>query len=331
MKKSLLLLAAAFVAVSSFAQNVKIDFANGVTMFGLPGASSGNGNTYVADGEITEPKTAVVDGVTITVNPAAEGAATPNRIWATAPQLRLYSNTLTLSAEQTFSKVVFNLHTAPSNAKWGANTVNTGTLSSYVAKQSTSVTWIGETNELVLSVASNTQISSIVVTLGEGGETPTLKDPSNTAETAYTAAQAIAIIDAAEEYDLTKQVFVQGKVTGNVEIEVENYGNATFDIEEGFKIFRCSDIDGAKFTDAEKIKVGDTVVVKGILTLYTKGDTKTYELTKAQLVSVTSGVPTSIEALKANNDNAKAYDLSGRAVKKQAKGVVIINGKKVVR
>ncbi|MDD7304497.1 MAG: hypothetical protein SPF56_09480 [Bacteroidaceae bacterium] len=334
MKKTLLLIAAAFVAATSFAQDVTIDFANGVSMFGLPGASSGKSPNYVADGDFKEAKSATVEGVKITVSPAAEGK-TANRIWATAPQLRMYSGTLTISAEQPFSKVVFNLGSNAAYAKWGANTVNTGTLSAFVSGQNNSVTWTGSTKELVLSVAANTQFSSIVVTLGEGGgdtpEPPAKKDPSNTAATAYTAAQAKAIIDAATEYDLTKTVFVKGTIAQVVDIEVTKFKNATFDIEDGFRIFRTKDFNGTDITDANRFKAGDIVVVKGNLVLYTKDGVSTYELTKGQLVELNGAVATGVELLKADSAKAQAYDLSGRVVNTNAKGVVIVNGKKVVK
>ncbi len=488
---------------------VTFDFNNALSMFGFTTASTSDTH----DADFTETKTYTDNGVSLSVSPSTN--STPNRVWGSAPQLRLYGGTLTISANETISKIVFNLNPTAKSAKWGAaNTVNTGELSEYVEKTSTSVTWTGSSKEIILTVAKNTQFCSIVVTLGEaeeGGEpeepeepeTPAaitvaealaattntnvcvnaqvvaintsgavfadatgfiyyygtpdfkvgdavnvvgpvtvyngfnqfsgstatvtvgentavthpapveiddagldawianpvhqyvtltgiisigsyynvtiegatgqgsivkptaellegitngsnitvtgyavyasngkymnivatdikantvveLKDPSNTAETAYTVAQAKALIDAADEYDLTKEVFVKGIVSEIDEISLQ-FGNATFNIEDGFKIYRCKDFGGENITKEDLFKVNDEVVVKGTLTLYYE----TYQLINGQLQTI-NNVATGVNSIKAAAEG-KAYDLTGRVANKNAKGIVIVNGKKVVK
>lgn len=156
------------VAGSMMAQTeVTIDFDNDYQMLfpDLPGVSSGTGDTYVDEGEFHEVTTSTaVQGVTVTLA-AAEDAKTPNRIWATSPRLRLYSGTFTVSASN-ITKIVFN-----SNSNFNISTQN-GTLNEK--------TWVGQADEVVFDVAKNTQLKSIVVTLG--GE---VIDPGNEPKVLY--------------------------------------------------------------------------------------------------------------------------------------------------
>ncbi len=173
---------------------------------------------------------------------------------------------------------------------------------------------------------SGSKYMNIVVTAIEVNVVVELKDPSNTPETAYTAAEAKLLIDSSDEYDLSKEVFVKGVINEVTEITTE-FGNATFVIEDAFTIFRCRDIDGEKFTDVNALAAGDEIVVKGFLKLYNG----TYELTDGQLVSVKKAIVDGINGVQLNTPEDKAYDLTGRVAKKNAKGIVIINGKKVVK
>ena len=111
-------------------------------------------------GDINADWTKTIDGVTITVSPKEESKTNPNRFWSTAngPQLRCYSGTITISASETMSSIKF---AAPSKFDMKADN---GTIASK--------TWTGESKEVVFTVNANTQINSITVSFGEGGETP---------------------------------------------------------------------------------------------------------------------------------------------------------------
>lgn len=129
--------------------------------------SSGSGASYVAEGDITEEKTFTEDDFTVTISTST--TSIPNRFWSAngGSQLRMYSGTLTVKAAagKILTKIVYN------NAKWNKdNTANVGTL--------TGNTWTGEAEEVVLTVAGNTQINNVTV-----GETPAapLADAANIA------------------------------------------------------------------------------------------------------------------------------------------------------
>ena len=144
---------------SSYAgTDVKFDFdANGKDLFGLPGESSNDAN----DGDFTEAKTAVVDGVSITVSPAAEGVSNANRIWNKSPKLRMYSGTLIVAAPagHKITAMTFN------QGKWNnGNLVDKGTLSSEG--------WEGSEPLVVIVIAGNTQFKDITVTLDGDGSNP---------------------------------------------------------------------------------------------------------------------------------------------------------------
>lgn len=150
---------------SSYAgTDVKFDFdANGKDLFGLPGESSNDAN----DGDFTEAKTAIIDGVSITVSPAAEGVSNANRIWNKSPKLRMYSGTLIVAAPagHKITGMTFN------QGKWNnGNLVDKGTLSSEG--------WEGSEPLVVIVIAGNTQFKDITVTLdGDSGTGP--DNPSN--------------------------------------------------------------------------------------------------------------------------------------------------------
>lgn len=87
------------------------------------------------------------------------------------------------------------------------------------------------------------------------------------------------------------EVYVSGIVTNIKEIDTGQYGNATFTISDDaagineFQVYRCMSFGGAKFTDANAFKVGDKVVVKGLVVNF-KGNTPETVQNKASLYSV---------------------------------------------
>lgn len=146
----------AFVAIVSFAQTT-FDFDKDYkTLFpGLPGVSSTESN----EGDFNEATTCTVDGIAVTVSAKEEGNPNANRIWTSSARLRMYSGTLTIQAPE--GKQISKIEIA--QKKWNANTkVDNGTLDN-------KGNWTGSANKVVYSIAGNTQIKTMTVTLGEGG------------------------------------------------------------------------------------------------------------------------------------------------------------------
>ena len=159
MKKLLrysLTLVFALVASVGFAQTT-FDFDKDYkTLFpGLPGVSSMESN----EGDFNEATTCTVDDIAVTVSAKEEGNPNANRIWTSSARLRMYSGTLTIQAPE--GKQITKIDIA--QKKWNANNkVDNGTID---AKGN----WTGSANKVVYSIAGNTQIKTMTVTLGEGG------------------------------------------------------------------------------------------------------------------------------------------------------------------
>ena len=155
----------AFIAVLAFICNVSFgqtvfDFDKDYkTLFpNLKGVSSSNSH----DGDFKEATTCTVDGIKVTISKKASGN-NENRIWSSSPRLRMYSGTMTIEAPEgkKISDISFD------KTKWGAkNKSDVGTL--------TEGKWKGDANKVVITIAANTQIRSLTVTLA--GTVITYKD-----------------------------------------------------------------------------------------------------------------------------------------------------------
>ena len=135
---------------------------------------------------------------------------------------------------------------------------------------------------------------TVTVSYTEGSNTKTttynitVKAIENNETTVYTVAQAREIIDAVG--NTTVEVYVQGIVSKIVTAFNPNYGNISYDISaDGLKTsdqlqaYRGFSYDGAWFTSADDIQVGDVVIVKGKLKIHNT----TYELDEGnQLVKL---------------------------------------------
>ena len=98
-------------------------------------------------------------------------------------------------------------------------------------------------------------------------------------ERPYTAAEAIAAIDA--NTDLTGK-YVKGIVKATPSFNA-TYSSLTYDIESGEKtlnIYSGKDLGNVGFVGAEDLKAGDEVVVYGNLKLFKNNNKTTYELDK---------------------------------------------------
>jgi len=215
------------------------------------------------DGDITADEMLTEDGVTMTITPNPSG--TPNRYWSVSnkPQLRMYGGTMTLVAPegQAIVKVVID------NGKW--NTANT-----FNGVAAASGEWVGNSTNVILAVAGNTQMNKVEVTLADANaETTTYGAASiaNTAETAYTVAQAIELIEAGQ--GLSDVVFVKGIVSqvdkfldGAINYWISDDGTTT---SAQFECYKGKGIKGADFTSIDDVKEGAVVVVTGTMKKYT--------------------------------------------------------------
>ena len=136
---------------------------------------------------------------------------------------------------------------------------------------------IGELYENPITISSSCTLKAIAVD-DDGNESAVAsaeyiikKDISNTPETAYTAAEAIALIDDVES-DLTKGVYVKGVVSGIETAYNPDYGNLSFNISDDgsttgaqFQFFRNQKSATETYTEDPKIQVGETVIGYGTL------------------------------------------------------------------
>lgn len=173
--------------------------------------------------------------------------------------------------------------------------------------------------------------------------TLTVNEASTEVPELITVAQALAIIDALENGKTTDKVYqVEGFVVGTPDFQRKEdqtlYGNVNFDMAAEangatkLTVFRAKSFENKNFTEEtiSLLKEGDKVVMEGKLQKYVKNDVVTPELTSGKLVSV-NGVGASINNVKTDTANSTIFNLQGQRVNKAAKGLYIINGKKVVK
>lgn len=312
---------------------VTIDFdANYATLFPTLGTSSNDSH----EGDFTVATTSTaVEGVTVTVSPADEGVSNANRIWSSAPRLRMYSGKITFKAASNFKKLVMTVNTNAAKIA-GNNTVDKGTLNfDALAQSNGTIVWEGDANEVTMTIAGNTQFHKVVVSFD--GTTP---DPEPVTVEEINVTKALELIDAmAASGQSDVEYKVKGYIVGAPDFQRngENvlYGNVNLTLanEAGgtalLTVYRAKDLENASFTEEtiSRIKEGDLVVFQGKLKKYVKDDVVTPELINGWLISV--GGSTGIEAVKANAQyEGKMYNLAGQVVNKSYKGIVIVNGKK---
>ena len=188
----------------------------------------------------------------------------------------------------------------------------------------------GKTN-ITASFAGNDEYEAGEVTYALTVKEASTVDISNTPETAYSVAKAIELITANEGLDT--KVYVKGKIASITEVSTK-YGNATYTISDDgettttITVYRGYYIGSEKFTAEDQIKVGDEVIVYGKLVLYNS----TNEINSGSSIYSINGSTTGISKVTADSADADApvYNLAGQRVGKNAKGVLIKNGKKYV-
>lgn len=119
---------------------------------------------------------------------------------------------------------------------------------------------------------STWEVKSIAVREGTPGINPKPNpDGGGTADNPYTVAQLQALFDA--NTIPTGTVYTRGIVSEVQEVNT-SYGNATYFISDDgtknnqFEVYRGYALDGEKFSSADQLQVGDTVVVYGTAVLY---------------------------------------------------------------
>ncbi len=150
MRRFTLMMAVLLTALVSFAQEgTEATFDFDVL---APGVSN---NSH--EGDITSDLQLTAGDVTLTISPSGKNDV--NRFWTDyntqKKQLRVYGGTLTFSVPEghTLTKMVFNI-----GSKWGdGNSTDVGYLDG--------ATWTGDNQEVVVSIAANSQIFSIVCTM----------------------------------------------------------------------------------------------------------------------------------------------------------------------
>ena len=287
--------ALAMVGMNSLAQT-EFNFDDANTLFNHPGSSSGSGASYVPDGEFTSDATATIGDFSVTVSASDAEATTKNRIWTTAPKLRMYNGTLTIkSTGSNIKSIVFTCGTTASNSKWSTdNTANVGQLT----VEKPTITWTGDAKEVVINIAANTQFNKLVIST-DGGVTP----PPTPVVEEITVAKALEIIGAlADGATTTEEYKVSGYVVGDPDFQRNAetgalYGNVNLTIADAaggsplLTVYRAKNIGNVNFTEETigTIKAGYQVVFQGQLQKYVKDNLSTPELKNGFLVSVTAG------------------------------------------
>ena len=260
---------------NAFGQGTTFDFDNDyATLFPtLAGTSSGSNETYVGDGDFKEATTSTaINGFTVTVSAADEGVKNANRIWSSAPRLRLYSGSLTITGKG-IKKIEFTHKAGNFNF-----TTETGKLEENI--------WTGEADEVVFKCSKNTQINKIVINGDGGNDNP----GSQTSDEAKKV--TIAEFNAAAE---SNDVWYQ--LTGIVKNlnDGDQYGNFDLEDETGsvYVYGVLSEKGGEKkkfqeLVEAKGIKNGDKLTIIGNRGSYNDK----IEVLNAYFVSVESGSDT---------------------------------------
>lgn len=258
----------ALLTVCSLAQaQVTFDFTgeDAYSLFGFTGFSTNESN----EGDFNEATSLTSGPVTITVSPS-EGH-TANRMWYGS--LRMYGGTLTIaSSGELISSIAFEV------AKWNdGNSSDVGSLETGK--------WTGDASSVVITIAANTQIKKIVVSLGNSGEGPG-EDPvdptpkegmgDGTLANPYNSVAASVVASELESGQITeKEYYVKGKISQIKYSFSVQYGTAIFWIsddgttDQQFQIYNTYYLGNRAWVEGDtQIALGDDVIVCGKLINY---------------------------------------------------------------
>ena len=146
-----------------------------------------------------------------------------------------------------------------------------------------------------------------------------------------------------EAVDLTQELeagatssqtyYIKGIISQIDEVST-SFGNATYYISDDgstagqLEIYRGYYLEGEKFSAEDQIKLGDEVVVKGRLQNY-QGTTP--EVATGSSIAILNGEVSGIASVNTAAADGQAYTLSGQRVGQEYRGIVISNGKKLLR
>ncbi len=297
---------------------------------------------FTAQGYTSGSEVASYQGTNITIAFAGNGASNAPKYYSTGTAIRMYAkNSMTITSTKTIKTIKFTLS--------NDGLINDNNKSFSVGDYDMSTTeWTGSTTELVVTNAatSGNQIRiQKMVFYFEGDEIPTI-DPNAKGQKnnpyLLTDAEFISLVNSlnTDAKPKSDEVYVKGFIT-NIEEVNTTYGNATFkiaavkadyDADMKLKAFRCNYLEKAKFTSEDQIKKDDEVVVCGQIQWYGEGDSKAPQINQGCYIYSLNGATTNINTIKTDADvNAPAYNLAGQKVEKNYKGVVIMNGKKMIQ
>lgn len=166
---------------------------------------------------------------------------------------------------------------------------------------------------------STWEIKNVTVSNASSDVKVELKPIANTKETAYTTAEAIAILKG-ENYNLKDSVYVKGTVSMVDQISSSTGAMIYWLDDNTFEVYYGLGLNSAKFESLSDVNPGDEVIVKGMITLYGS----TYEITGSYMVehkksgtvverkdpSNTVETAYTVAEIKAILDNGSEYDLS---------------------
>ena len=234
----------------------------------------------------------------------------------TLPVLSVSTKEITVAASDTqasFEVDVKNISggwTVSTDAAWITDYTKSGTESGKVEIKFEANTAAERTAEFVVKAAG---VADVTVKL-----TQLEYQENGTAEKPYTAAEALAVINALEDGAKTPaEVYVQGVISSIKEVSAQ-YGNATYNIsatgadQDFITVFRGKYLEGAAFTDESQLAVGDVVVVKGQLQKYVKNGAMTPQVaTGSALVSLDRplNVAKALEEINKLNDGQTADEV----------------------
>ena len=201
--------------------------------------------TKVAEGQaVTYPEAVVLDG------PGAEA-------WFNDPKIEYVSVTGTMNISGNY----YNLNIE------GAETAVGSIVYPIDAVKTNLTNGVTVTVKGFAMYTSSSKYINIVATEAKSEGESTLTHIANTQETAYTTAQAIALIDDPNS-DLSDVVFVKG-IVSKVQSFNSNYGEITYWLDDDtFEVYNGLGLNGEKFTSKEDLTIGDEVIIKGTITKY---------------------------------------------------------------
>ena len=95
------------------------------------------------------------------------------------------------------------------------------------------------------------------------------------------------------------------------------------------KAYHCKYLEKQKFTSDAQIKKDDDVVLCGQIQWYGTDNSREPQLVSGYIYSL-NGETSGVNAIKAEMEQGKVYNLQGQRVLNAQKGLYIVGGKKVV-